>query len=321
MASEKKNGRSAVGRNIMQLIVFVSATITIISFSYLNLYDLPLGSSDVSSIINDSESLYGMTVSAHGIIDTTMPSEFSVIDVTTSDSLDAIWIGDGYLPIDGTEIIATGQLVATPHGPTLLADDASPMNENVLLFDSAWELPTFRLLCVIILWFIMLTFFTALFAIAYLMRHNVLVGNWMRALSELTIISGLIVALIMLLFIESERFTFGIPTIVLIGIIPVMILSLLIRKVRNTEVAELADAIPPISGLLGVLTLLLIFIQQQLGMEDLLATALIKIFPESVLPISIGVAGMILIGTYITARRQESTDIADVFALVKIGVK
>ena len=324
MPSNERRGISARGRSVVQLALFSIAVIGMLLFSYLNIYSLPLGTASIAGVLENAESLYGIELSIYGTIEQAPSSEFHILNGSSSACLSAIWLGEGDLPINGTTIIAYGQLAEGPDGPVLICDSIAPERGQPMVFENPWALPALRLFTIALLWFLTSVFITAIMSVVYLLRPNVLIGNRMRAMIEISILSGSVLFAIFLILSFSESSLAmmpSVPTFCLIASFILLSLSPVIRYLRKTEPSELADSLPILSGILAGISILAVFVQEQLRSEDLIGSLLVNYLPESLIAILIGTIGLIAIGTYLNSRKYEQIGSSALLGLVKIEVK
>lgn len=324
MAELERTADSRRANSLPELTVFSVSLVFILLFMYLNLYALPLGTTSPEGVNDNAADLYGLNIGVGGEVLLKTDKEFQIVSGLTSEPLNAVWSGEGNLPLNGTAIIANGFIIASPAGPVLICQSITPLKATDIVFDNPWSLPSLRLVTIILLWFSVTTSVTGMAVLASYFRPKVLGGDRARALTEVCALSGFmsLACFGMLAALEPGiGGGIGLPTIAIsIGLF-LLLLTVLMHRTDRHDIVEMSGALPIAAAILVLIGILMIAVQQQLLAADVLGTALAEILPSFLLAAIIGTAGFILMGVYLEERRYYAISIRGLLIFGKDEVK
>lgn len=306
MPSKTTSISNPLMKNTSNFLMFSISLICLLSFFYMNIYSLPLGGIDVSSSLEHADNLEGIEISIYGDLFNTGASEFILLDGSTDAILEGIWLSDTALPSDGTYVIASGQMIMGPSNPVLMCESVHPQTEEPVIYQNPWTLPIIRILVILFLWFILMASVTGILALHYLLRHNVVIRNRMRAMTEIGILSGVIMIslLVFLLITENEVIApLSISSYVAIFSLLLLVISAQMRSRQQMEIVELADSVPIIAWIAILISIPLNILLLETLYSDFVAEAIIEQLSSAPISLLIGLAGFILMGLYFGQRK------------------
>ena len=312
------------GKDVLELLVFSVSLVSLILFTYLNIYSLPLGVTSPGGAVQNAPNLYGLDIEIGGELSFLTDFEFKIIDPDTSQSIKAIWVGDGDLPLNGTMVIAGGLIAPSQVGPVLRCDKMSSLQAANIVFDNPWGLPSLRLVTVVLLWFTINVVMTGLMSLAHMLRPRTFQGDRMKALSEIGSLSGVALMVCLASFMVLEFGLgggIGIPTIAIVVSFSFMLLSVIMRWTNRQDVAEISNALPIAAALIALIGVSMIAVQQQLFSSDLLGAAISTYLPGFVIAATVGVAGFALMGVFMAERKYYAITIKGMLKLGKDEVR
>jgi len=320
---DKNPIKGQISRDALQFLTFSISVVLILLFFYVNIYVLPLGTTSVTGALEHASSLSDMEIGVFGEICYLDTSEFLLLDPSSEAVLEAVWLGDVSLPLNGTPVIAEGRLIISSSSPILMCESVSPQSEITSVYQNPWTLPVIRLFSVIFLWFILMISLAGISSFYIQFRRNILLRNRMRAFSEIGIFSGIIMLLLALLSIsESDMIdSLSISSYAALFSIALLMFSVLMRRVQNPEITELADSIPIIAWFSILFSIPLTLIEIQILYRDLLIEVLIEqlfIHPISLIA---GAIGFLLLGLYLAGRKYEIFTARTLLAYIQTEVK
>jgi len=311
-------------KSLPELMLFSVSLVFILLFMYINIYVLPLGTTSPEGAVENAPDLYGLDIGVGGEILLTNDNEFRVVGPAASGFLNAVWNGDGALPLNGTMVIAEGFIIASPAAPVLICESITPLKATDVVFENPWSLPSLRLLTVVLLWFSLTTVATGLAALASHFKPKILSEDRARAFTEVSALSGFVSFVCLALLAVSEPGLgggVGIPTIALsIGFI-LLLLSVLMQRTGRHDVVEMSRSLPIAAVIMVLIGILMIAVQQQLLAADMFGTALAEFLPDFLIAAAVGMTGFILMGAYLEERRYYTISIRGLLAFGKDEVK
>ena len=311
-------------KSLPELMLFSVSLVLILLFLYLNLYMLPLGTTSPEGAVENAPDLYGLHIGVGGEVLLTNDKEFEIVSPAASGSLNAVWNGDGDLPLNGTMVVAEGFIIASPAGPVLMCETITPLKATDTVFDNPWSLPSLRLLTIVLLWFSLTTVATGLAALASHFRPKILSEDRARALTEVCALSGLVSFVCLALLAVSEPGLgggIGIPTIALSISFFLLLLSVVMQRTERHDVVEMSSGLPIAAAIIAMIGVLMIAVQQRLLAADMLGTALAEFLPNFFIAAVVGMMGFILMGAYLEERRYYTISIRGLLAFGKEEVK
>ena len=311
-------------KSLPELTLFSVSLIFILLFMYLNVYMLPLGTTSPEGANENAPDLYGLNIGVGGEILLTTDKEFEIVSPAASGSFNAVWNGDGVLPLNGTMVIAEGFIIASPGGPVLICESITPLKATDIVFDNPWSLPSLRLLTMVLLWFSLTTAATGLAVLASHFRPKILSEDRARALTEVCALSGLVSFVCLALLAISEPGLgggVGIPTIALSISFFLMLISVMMHRTDRHDVVEMSGSLPILAAVMVMIGVLMIAVQQQLLAADMIGTVLAEFLPNFFIAAVVGMTGFILMGAYLEERRYYTISIRGLLAFGKDEVK
>jgi hypothetical protein len=324
MADREERVEHFRAKSLPELVLFSVSLILILLFMYFNIYMLPLGATSPEGAVVNAPDLYGLDIGVGGEVLLATDKEFEIVGPAASGSMNAVWNGDGDLPLNGTMVIAEGFIIASPAGPVLICESITPLKATDVVFDSPWGLPSLRLLTIVLLWFSLTTVATGLLALASYFRPKMLSEDRARALIEVCALSGLVSFVCLALLAVSEPGLgggIGIPTIALSISFFLLLLSLVMHRTERHDIVEMSGALPIAAAIMVMIGVLMIAVQQQLLAADMLGTVLAEVLPNSFVAAVVGMSGFILMGVYLEERRYYTISIRGLLAFGKEEVK
>jgi len=311
-------------KSLPEFTLFSVSLVFILLFMYLNVYVLPVGTTSPEGAVGNAPDLYGVEIGVSGEVLLTTDKEFEIISSVASESMNAVWTGDGDLPLNGSMVIAEGFIIASPAGPVLICESITPLKATDVVFDNPWSLPSLRLLTTVLLWFSLTTVATGLAVLASHFRPKTLSEDRARALTEICALSGLVSFVCLALLAISEPSLdggVGIPTIALSISFFLLILTVAMHRTDRHDVVEMSAALPFVAAIMVMIGILMIAVQQQLLAADMLGTALAEVLPNSFVAAVVGMMGFILMGIYLEERRYYTMSIRGLLAFGRDEVK
>jgi len=311
-------------KSLPELTLFSVSLVFILLFMYLNVYMLPLGTTSPEGAVENAPDLYGLNIGVGGEVLLTTDKEFEIVGPAASGSLNAVWNGDGTLPLNGTMVIAEGFIIASPGGPVLICESITPLKATDIVFDNPWSLPSLRLLTTVLLWFSLTTAATGLAVLASHFRPKILSEDRARALTEVCALSGLVSFVCLALLAISEPGlggSVGVPTIALSISFFLTIISVVMHRTDRHDVVEMSGSLPIIAAVMVMIGVLMIAVQQQLLAADMIGTVLAEFLPNFFIAAVVGMTGFILMGAYLGERRYYTISIRGLLAFGKDEVR
>jgi len=315
--------RRQLFRDIRYFVIFSAALISLLLFFFVNIFYLPLGTINVRGSIEHSYSLEGADIVVFGEVQKHNETEFLLIDVSDGSNISAIWLGQGFLPVNGTLIAASGQLIPDSNNPLLICEDIDTNTNDLAIYESPWSLPVVRIFAACVFWFLALFTLTVALAVLFLIRENILLGTRMRAFSEITIFAGIIsiVLLFFLSLIEPELIaplsTSSFAVIISLGL---LILSVFMRGSEETEARELADSVPIFAWISIMIGIPLTMLHIEAFNPDFLTRIMSDHLLYFSVPFALGLAGFILLSVYIAGRKYDIIGAKTILSYIRAGV-
>jgi len=312
--------KSRLSRNSFNYILFSVSLLGLLLFSYLNIFSLPLATTGVSTAIDYSGEVSGIEVSLYGEIQQTTSKGFVLRDISSDISIDAVWVGDHALPINGTVVIASGNILSDASSPVLICEAIEPESQSVTVYQSPWTLPVIRIFAVSVVWFFVSVFLCGIFSLRYTLSHNIAVRNHMRALTDIALIAAIIsIGLLMLLWISEREIVsqHGITLYAIVFSMVLLLISVIMRFMKKPHLSELANSIPVVAWISILVGIPLTLILAETIYVDFIAKVLtdqLKLFP---LPFILGLMGFLFLGLYLGRRKYEIIAVRTIIAYVK----
>ncbi|MEM2838727.1 MAG: hypothetical protein QXE18_01355 [Thermoplasmata archaeon] len=305
----------------LRATMFVAAMIMLSFFSYWNVFVLPMGSCSVSSLLDDSSSLYGLRLHVYGVMGNASASGFEITDIDTRERMYVVWVQGGDIPYAGTEIKVFGQLVQSSIGPAFLADSISVRSAQDQVLTSAWSISVFRLFIIFFICFIVMIALSCLSVLVARVGKGFERMSVSRALSESSSITGLVSLFLFVLLAFSEQLALGISSIFLLLSPIIMLSSVTVRRTRNSRLSLFSDAMPLIAGVSIIIWMLTSVIQAKMLVFDSVSSLIGDIVSVSTDSIIFGVIGLIALSLFMAFIRVDIENVANLIRRIEPGVK
>lgn len=300
--SEKPQGGAS------DFIIFTVAASLLIAFSFLNLYSLPLGTVSVGAVFDNAASIYGSDVEVYGIISHTNDIEFTLADANSTAVLDVVWLSGTDLPLNGSRIIATGQIVEGTAGPAMMCHSFSVKIGAITSYENPFTLPSLRILSSVIVWFAVMMLSTAAITLANLRKRAENIKRIIMAMTDIcTVSSGIMTAsMIALICLEpslensADLFAYCAGTAFIL-----LLASSLSRNSKHADIREISNALPMIAAILTLLGLLLSLLIIPAAQAAALFSEVSTHYPDSAFATVLGASGLICLGAYMARRKFE----------------
>ena len=295
-------------RATLDFLLFAIGASLILVFTALNIYSLPLGTVSPDSVYEDAGALYGSQVEVFGIISHSNQQEFTLSLENSSTVLEVVWLGDKSLPINGTAVVATGQIIQGTVGPAMMCGSLTTKVGQFTYYEDPWALPAIRMLSTVMLWALFMLFSTGLLSLIHMHRRTEEERHLMTAMTGVcTLSTGALVAGIAALIISEPSLggSVGISFICAAVAFAFLLISSIARHSKRANIAEIANPLPVIAAITMLLGLLVPFISIQMAPEVSIISEMIERLPEFAAAAALGTSGLILTGTYIVRRRSE----------------
>jgi len=305
------------------IILFALSLSLIIAFSFLNLYTLPLGTVSVQAVYENAGQIYGSDVEVYGIISHSNDIEFTLADENSTGKLEAVWLGAVSLPLNGSHIVATGQVIEGTSGPAMMCSSISVRTGPVTSYENPWTLPALRILSSILIWFTAMVLAAGVLALLNLHRRSQEAKHRVSALSEIsTVAGGILTAVIVTLLLSEPSLSgsAGIFAYCAEAAFALLLLSSVSRRARRADIAEISNPVPVIAAIVTLLGLSLSFLNIQSAPEATLISEMAIHLQDSIIVTAVGASGLICLGAYLARRRFEMSVIEDSLEATRAGV-
>lgn len=314
-------GSISVRTNLPRAVLFTLATALLFTFSYANAFTLPIGGCAVSSVIDDANRLYGVELDVIGAIDNSSSTSFDLIDLDTGDRIYVVWLGAGDLPFDGSKVEAHGQLVSSTLGPAILADEVRLLSAHEQILDGAWALSVIRWFAILVTAFIIMVLLSSTLVLyAHLSRRSA-ISMLANASGEISSILGIVVISLFCLLALSERMEFAISSLFLVLSPLLMIVSMIMREIKEHWISLFTDAMPLIVVSTIVVWLLLSVIQGDMSVFDSASALIWRSITDSTDSMVSGVIGFLSLSIFVIYLKSDVAEIEDKVRLLSREVE
>ena len=297
--------------------LFALAAILLFAFGYANTFTLPMGSCNVSSVIDDADNLYGVKLEIIGAIDNSSSSGFDLTDVDTGEQIYVAWLGPGDLPFEGTEVRVYGQLVSSAIGPALLVDELRPIGADDQILSSAWSPAVFRWFALFVVGFVVMVSISSLLVLATYLSRRAATSGLLHASSEISSVLGIVAIALFSLFVLSEQFALAISSLVLVLSWVLMVASMIMRKIKEHWISLFTDAMPLIATAAIAIWLLSSVIQGEMFIVDSVSALLWRTATDSIDSMLAGIFGISFLGVFLLSVRSDIAEIEGRIGLLR----
>jgi len=295
-------------RGAPDFILFAVGASLLLAFSFLNLYSLPLGTTSVASVLDNASSIYGSDVEVYGVMSHVNDMEFTLADANSTARIDAVWLGSANLPLNGSHVVATGQIVEGTAGPAMMCHSFTVRTDAVTSYESPFALPSIRIVSTIMVWFVATMFFTGLAALVSTRRPAESLKHYVRALIDIcTVASGILTATMLALITaepvlgnSSDAFAYCAAAAFLM-----LLLSSMTQNTRHADLKELSGALPVIAAIVTLFGLMVSLLSVPAALGATLFSEAAAHFIDSAPVVVVGISGLIWLGAYIARRKTE----------------
>ena len=293
-------------------LLFAVGASLLLLFSFLNLYSLPLGTTSVGAAIDEAPSIYGSDVEVFGVISHANEMEFILADANSTARLDAVWLGGSSLPLNGSSIVATGQMIEGNAGPAMMCRSISVRSNAVTSYDNPFTLPSLRVMSTVLVWFVFAIFSTGIISLMNMRKHSEKIRRTVRAMEDVcTVASGILTAIMLTLLLmepalsnSAGAFTYCAATAFIL-----LLVSSLSQNSKRADMKELSRALPMIAAIFILLGLAFSALDFQGGQQVTLLSEAASHFSDSAFAVILGISGLICLGAYIARRKSELSSI------------
>lgn len=303
-------------------ILFALGASLLLAFSFLNLYSLPLGTVSVQTLQESAPSIIGSEVEVFGIMTHSNEMEFTLADENSTAMLNVVWLGAEALPLNGSRVVATGQIVQGTTGPAMMCSGISVMIGPVTSYENPWTLPSLRTVSSVMVWFAAMVFVTGILALLNLRKRGGAAKHRIKALSEVcTVAGGVLTATIVALILMEPSLSGaeGLFTYCAAAAFALLLISSLTRGAKRADIAEMSNPMPVIAAIIILLGLLLSFLNVQSASDPTIFSEVAVHFQGSILAALVGISGLICLGAYIARRRSELSAIEESLRAAESG--
>ena len=293
-------------------VLFAVGASLLLVFSFLNLYSLPLGTTSVGAIFDDASSVYGSDVEVYGIMSHTNNMEFTLVDANSTAKMDAVWLGDASLPLNGSRVVATGQIIEGTAGPAMMCRSITVRIDAITSYEDPFTLPSLRIMSSVLIWFVAVMFSTGIIAMANIRKHAEGMKSMVRALTDVcTVASGILTAIMLTLILMEPSLgnSAGVFAYCAAAAFLLLLMSSVSQNSKRADIKELSKAMPVIAAIVTLLGLSLSFLNPSAALEATLLSEAAAHFQDSAVATIVGVSGLICLGAYIARRKTELSSI------------
>lgn len=305
-------------------VLFAVGASLLLAFSFLNLYSLPLGTTSVGAIFDDASSIYGSDVEVYGVMSHINNMEFTLADANSTAKMDAVWLGDASLPLNGSRVVATGQIIEGTGGPAMMCRSITVRIDSVTSYENPFTLPSLRIMSSILIWFVAVMFSTGIIAMMSIRKHSDGLKRVVRALTDVcTVASGILTAtMLTMIFMEpSLGNSAGVFVYCAATAFFLLLMSSVSQNSKRADVNELSKALPVIAAIVTMLGLSLSFLNLSAALDITLLSEAAAHFQDSAVATIVGVSGLICLGAYMARRKTELSSIEGSLAAKRSEVR
>jgi len=298
----------------LDFVIFALGASLILLFTVLNFYALPLGTVSPQSVYDNAGAIYGSEIEVLGTMEHSNEQEFTLHEENSTAVLEVVWLGGYTLPLNGTRVVATGQIIEGTTGPAMMCDRFSAQVGAYTSYENPWALPSLRMLSSVLLWFLAMIFATGLLALLHLRKRTEEEKHRIVALTEAcTMAAGILTAAVVALLMSEPELSgsAGIFTYCAAAAFALLLISSITRKSRRANLAELANPMPVIAAIVALLGLLLSFLSIQLAPEVTVLSEAMRHLPDFAVAALVGTSGLIFMSIYIVRRKSELSAMDD----------
>lgn len=296
----------------LEFAIFAAGASLILLFTMLNFYSLPLGTVSPQSVYDNAGELYGSEIEVYGVMAHSNAQEFTLSQENSTVALEVVWLGGHSLPLNGTSVIATGQIVQGTAGPAMMCSSISVRVGAYTSYENPWVLPSLRMLAVIMLWFVSLMSVTASLLLSHLRKHTEEEEERIIALTEIcTVAGGILSAALVALAVSEPKLSVaaGAFSYCVVAAFALLLTSSLAHRSKRSNVRELANPLPVIAAITVLSGLLISFIGEQLSPGVSLLSEIAAHLPDFTVASAVGTLGLIFMSAYLVRRKSELSEL------------
>jgi len=306
----------------LDFVLFALGASLLLAFSFLNLYALPLGTVSVQALQESAPSIIGSEVEVFGIMTHSNEMEFTLADENSTATLDVVWLGAELLPLNGSRVVATGQIVQGTAGPAMMCSGIAVRIGSVASYENPWTLPSLRVVFSVMVWFVAMVFVAGALALLSLHKRGEAAKHRTRALTDIcTVAGGVLTATIVAIILLEPSLSGaeGLFTYCAAAAFALLLLSSLSRRAKRADIAEMSNPMPVIAAIITLIGLLLSFLNVQSASDPTIFSEMAVHFQGSILVAAVGISGLICLGAYIARRGSELSAFEDSLRAAESG--